>query len=100
MPNTTTPRPVPLPPGAVFGDVWEGHERVIMGPTRGVPKRKDVVVRTTAIQRADGRIAPSPEPPAVRVDIESDRGLTAAQARQLAAALLDAAYQLDEWEGR
>lgn len=101
MPTTPTPRPnVPLPAGALSADIWEYGERVVLGPPHSVPMRSDVVVRASAIQRADGTVAPRPEPPAVRVDLDSDVEFTAEQARQLAAALLDAADQADEWAGR
>ena len=56
--TTTSPRPdVPLPAGAVFGDIWQGDpaERVIMGQNRGITD-SDVVIWTSAIQLADGRI--------------------------------------------
>jgi hypothetical protein len=101
MPTTTTnPRPdIPLPPGAVFGDVWEGDdpERVIMGLNRGITD-SDVIVWTTAIQRADGRVAPEqPEPPHVHIQTTWEDGLNSDQARELAAALLEAAAELDRW---
>jgi hypothetical protein len=60
-----TPPDVPLPAGAVFGDTWEGDgpQRVVMGPTRGISDT-DFTIGTSAIQCAEGRIAPDqPEPP-------------------------------------
>ncbi|MEE2851439.1 MAG: hypothetical protein VX424_02160 [Actinomycetota bacterium] len=98
MPTTSTRQPaVPLPAAAVSGDVWEGGERVVMGPRRNVGRRPDIHVRTYAIQRTDGRITRRPEPPGVFVYLDSDQPITAARARQLAAALLDAADQADAW---
>jgi hypothetical protein len=87
---------VPLPPGAVFADIWKGHdpERVVSGPRRGITDA-DVVVWTTSIQRADGRISTEPEPPLVHIS----RGveLNSDQARELAALLLEIAAQMDRW---
>lgn len=41
MTKITSPQPnFPLAAGAVSADVWEYGERVILGPTRGVPKRR------------------------------------------------------------
>ncbi len=96
--TTTNPYPdIPLPAGAVFGDIWEGDdpERVIMGPTRGITDT-DITIWTSAIQRADGRIAPEqPEPP--RVHVEGAVDLNSDQARELAAILLEAAADVDGW---
>jgi hypothetical protein len=97
MPTTTTPQPnVPLPAGAVFGDVWEGTdpERVIQWPHRGVTD-SDAIIRMTAIQRADGSISPAPEPPMVHISGADE--LNSDQARELAAALLEAAAEMDAW---
>jgi hypothetical protein len=99
MTTITTPFPdVPLPAGAVFGDVWEGTdpERVIQWPHRGVTD-SDAIIRMTAIQRADGRIASEPEPPLVYIQHNTDSGLNSDQARELAAALLEAAAEMDAW---
>jgi hypothetical protein len=100
MPTTTTPQPnVPLPAGAVFGDVWEGIDpkRVIMGPNRGVTD-SDAYIWTTAIQRTDGRIEDGPEPPQVHIEADTDyAGLNSDQCREMASLLLEAAAQLDGW---
>jgi hypothetical protein len=93
----TTPFPqVPLPPGAVRADVWEGDgpQRVVMGQTRGITD-SDFTVWTSAIQCADGRI--DSEPPEVHIAGDTDSGLNSDQARQLAAALLEAAAEMDVW---
>ena len=101
MPTTTTnPYPdVPLPAGAVFGDLWEGDypERVIWGPNRGITD-SGVIIWTSAMQRTDGRIYAESEPP--RVHIEGDVDLSSDQARELSAVLLEAAAELDGWAGR
>src|SRR5258707_11144605 len=105
MPSTTTnPHPdVPLPTGAVFGDNWEGEpaERVIMGQNRSITDT-DVVIWTSAIQFADGRIQQdeggASEPPLVHVDGGVD--LNSDQARELAAALIEAAAEVDRWAAR
>ena len=60
MAQTNNPlTPVPLPAGAVFADDWQPEDpqpyRVIMGADRGIDGR-DLRVRTSAIQFADGRI--------------------------------------------
>ncbi|MGO9151757.1 hypothetical protein [Mycobacterium sp.] len=92
---------VPLPAGAVFGNIWEGDdpERVITGPNRGITD-SDVFVRTTAIQRADGRIDVEPnEPPLVHIEGDTD-GLNSDQVRELATVLLEAAAEMDGWATR
>src|SRR5258707_11500086 len=105
MPSTTTnPHPdVPGPAGAVFGDAWEGEpaERVIMGQNRGITDT-DVVIWTSAIQFADGRIQQdevgASEPPLVHVDGDVD--LNSDQARELAAVLLEITAELDRGAAR
>jgi len=106
MTATTNPHPdVPLPAGAVFGDVWEGRgpERVVTGPTRGITDAETIIciIWTSAIQRADGRIAPDhPEPPLVHIDGCADIGLNSDRARELASVLLEAADEVDRWAQR
>jgi hypothetical protein len=97
MHNATQPD-VPLPPGAVRADVWEGTdpERVVRGRDLGITD-SDVTIWTTAIQRADGRIASEPEPPLVHIQHNTDSGLNSDQCRELAAVLLGLAAQLDGW---
>ena len=62
--------------------------------------RPDVILFPTAVQLPDGSIDNGSriEPPVVYVDVTTERGLTAAQARALGAALVDAAALLDRWE--
>jgi hypothetical protein len=97
MTTTAKPSPnVPLPPGAVVAEIWEGDgpQRVIMGPHRGITD-SDAVIWTTAIQLADGRVAPEPEPPLVH--IYGDASLNSDQARELASALRECAAEMDGW---
>jgi hypothetical protein len=70
MTSTTKPVPdVPLPAGAVFGDDWEdtGPEQVVTGSRRGITD-SEVSVRTSAVQRADGRIDSESVPPGVHIE--------------------------------
>jgi hypothetical protein len=97
--NTTTHSSpdVPLPAGAVFGDVWEGPqpERVVTGPERCV-RGTAITVWTTAIQSADGHVAAQPEPPMLHLGWDQD-GLTSAQARELAGLIIKAVDEMDQW---
>jgi hypothetical protein len=103
--TTTTATAIPdvqLPTGAEHGDTWEGPgpRRVIMGPDCRITD-SDVYIWTSAIQHADGRIAPeNPEPPYVHIEETGDVGLNSDQARELAAVLLEAAAELDRWVTR
>ena len=104
MAHTNNPlTPVPLPAGAVFADDWQPEDpqpyRVIMGADRGIDGR-DLRVRTSAIQFADGRIDGGRiERPGVHVDDIGDHTLTAGQARELAAVLLAAADEVERMAG-
>jgi hypothetical protein len=95
MKNDTHPN-VPLPPFAVRADVWEGDdpERVVSGRELAITD-SELVIKTTAIQRADGSISDGPEPPYVHIDgcVE----LNSDQCRELAAVLLGLAAELDGW---
>lgn len=96
MMNTTHPI---TPPAGTTADTWQPENyRIVYGPRRSLPSREDFTVTTTAVQHGDGRIDDgSPlEPPHVYLD-HPDRGLTAGQARALAALLLDAAAEIDGW---
>jgi hypothetical protein len=66
-----------------------------LGEDRGVTDH-NVVVLTVATQFADGRIEDGRIKAAA---VYSGRGLSSAQARELAAALLEAADDLDRWAG-
>jgi hypothetical protein len=101
----TTPRrpTVPLPVGAVKADDWEsrGGEmpyRIARGADRGVDGVPSTVVWTSVVQFADGTLddGSRTEPPSVHVE-NPDRGLTSAQARQLARLLISAADEVDRW---
>ncbi|ORV09652.1 hypothetical protein [Mycobacterium celatum] len=96
--TTNAFHPIPLPTGIVFVDNWQPVNpqpyRVVMGADPSIDRR-DVKVRTSAIQFADGRIDDAHiEPQAIHVD-DCDWPLTAAQARELAAVLIAAADQVD-----
>jgi hypothetical protein len=91
----TTPLPdVPLPAGATVAGEWNDTAfpdpwRVIHGPDRSITDH-DVCVAATACQHADGRLSDV----AVRMrcfELNSD------QARELAAALLEAAAEIEGW---
>src|SRR5271166_6481833 len=88
---------LPLPTGAAAAGSWQPNDplayRVVLGEDRGVTDH-NVVVHTVAVQFADGRIEDGRIKAAT---VYSGRGLTSAQARELAAALLEAADQLDGW---
>lgn len=102
MTTSPVPQPVPLPTGAVFADVWEVEDplpqRLVTGAYRGLTG-SDIRVWTSAIQWANGGIAlQQPDPP--RVHIGGDIELSSDQARELAAALLEAADEIDRWTAR
>jgi hypothetical protein len=98
-PTTTTDcyPDVPLPTGVEAAGGWQLNDRlpyrVVLGEDRGVTDH-NVVVHTVAIQFADGRIEDGRIKAA---PVYSGRGLSSTQARELAAALLEAADQLDGW---
>ncbi len=77
-------------PAGCDADIWENGEtrpyRVVFGVSRGLAGRDDVLVATTGVQFEDGSLddGSEVEPPHVFVETNHDRGLTSAQARQLA----------------
>ncbi|MFN3007402.1 hypothetical protein ACK12G_29395 [Mycolicibacterium wolinskyi] len=104
--SATLPSITP-PPGADFVCEWETHKegvyRAVFGPDRTVtdhPAR----VYPGAVQLADGTIEDiDVSSPCVYVsngESESLPGLNSDQARELAAALLECAAQLDGWVQR
>jgi hypothetical protein len=105
MPTTTThyyPK-VPLTAGVAAVFDWRPNDplpyRVVLGAGRGVTEH-NVVVHTSAIQCADGRIDDGRiVAPSVTIYYASynGRGLSRTQARELAARLLEAADELDGW---
>ncbi|KAA1247799.1 hypothetical protein F0Q45_22120 [Mycobacterium simiae] len=111
-PTTSDPTPsgcqlpdIPLPPGAVYADLWSGTNsdrpyRVINGITRGVEGNSDIQVWAQAIQYADGSLDQGAlDRPSVQVEAGCE-ALSARQARELAAALIIAAGELDGWATR
>jgi hypothetical protein len=105
MPTTTTHRypNVPLPAGVAAVFDWRPNDplpyRVVLGASRGVSDH-NVVVHTSAIQFADGRIDDGGiVAPSVTIShaCYNGRGLSTTQARELAARLLEAAEELDGW---
>jgi hypothetical protein len=105
MTTTTTTSSVPLPAGAECRDEWQDSlplaYRIINSPNRGV-EGHNVTVWSTAVQWSngiidDGRV----EAPSTSVDIDGwENGLTSAQARELAAVLLECADEIDGWTRR
>ena len=74
--------------------------RVVFGPRRVILDRdgEDVTIETSAIQFSDGGVDDGGvEGPAVHI---GGRTFTGLQACQLAAALVEAADELDRWSGQ
>lgn len=97
--DTTFAR-VGTPAGADPG-MWE-HDRgrdyrLVYSARRGVEDRPDTLVLGSAVQFGDGSIDTGIiEAPGVHVEVGA-HPLTVAQARALAAALLDVTQELDGW---
>ncbi|GFG78572.1 hypothetical protein MPRG_18480 [Mycobacterium paragordonae] len=92
---------VALPPAAVGGEVWDRHapaHRVVWGVDRTTTDHP-ATVHTSAIQLADGSIdvVGNIEAPQVFLHLGDRGGFNSDQARELAAALLEAAAELDGW---
>jgi hypothetical protein len=99
--TTTTLHDVPVPAGvAGADDEWQDDVplpfRVLFGELRNTDGVEFTTVQATAVQYADARIDDGSvhEPPHVYL---GDDGLTSAQARALAAALLETADEVDRW---
>jgi hypothetical protein len=95
LPNT------PLPAGAVCNDDWQPMTRHayrwIHSPNRGITGHP-AIVWSSAIQWADGSIDDGRiEAPCISVDITWEEGLSTEQARELAAALVESADEIDGW---
>jgi hypothetical protein len=92
------------PPASAQADAWQENNgqcyRIIYGTSPGIAGRGDVTLSPTAVQFADGTVdkGDQEEAPVLYVEFDSERGLTAIQARALATALVNAAVQLDRWE--
>jgi hypothetical protein len=102
----TTTHPPALPAGATAQppDEWlDGHAqpyRIIYGADRRVTDH-NLAVSPSAIQWVDGTIDNQDEPPAVYVwGLTEMDPLNSDQARELAAALLETAEQIDSWGQR
>ena len=102
--TTTTIPDVPIPASA-RPDAWQDDApqpyRVLLGEVRGIDgvDIDRVSVQPTAVQFSDGRVDDGSvhEPPHVYL---GDDGLSCAQARALAAALIEAADEVDRWAMR
>jgi hypothetical protein len=102
---TTITEPVPLPIGARTFDTWQDDDpqpyRVILGAYRRVTDHK-VLVSPSAVQWADGSVDDGRiEAPQVYIfELGESAPLNSDQARELAAALLEAADEIDGWSAR
>jgi hypothetical protein len=94
------------PPGVVHVDGWhlDPPHRFLYGKSRSVPRpsavaKSDVTVGTVAVQLGDGSIDDGSviESPKVFVEFGEDDSLTAAQARQVARAIMASSDELDSW---
>ncbi|WP_185293364.1 hypothetical protein [Mycolicibacterium litorale] len=97
---TQHPEPA-LPPNTVCEDGWQDDEgqpyRIFSGRDRRVPG-VDGVIGTSAIQYSDGTIETSEDDgPHIWLGIAANEAITATQARQLAAQLIDTADEVDRW---
>ncbi len=100
--NTTQFHDVPVPAGAVDADDWQSDPttpyRTLLGELKGIDgiDINTISVQVAAIQLHNGRIddGTAHETPKVYL---GDDGLSPAQARDLAAALLKAADTADRW---
>jgi hypothetical protein len=103
MTAATTPD-VPVPAGA-RPDTWQDDSplpyRVLLGECRGIDgvDTDHVSVQPTAIQFSDGRVDDGSvhEPPHVYL---GDNALSSSQARELAAALIATADEVDGWAAK
>src|SRR5258705_13859534 len=102
--TTTTIPDVPVPPGA-RPDSWQDDVpfpyRVLLGECRGIDgvDIDRVSVQPTAIQFSDGRVDDGSvhEAPCVYL---GDDALSSSQARELSAALAEAADEVDGWAAK
>jgi hypothetical protein len=101
MTTTTEPSEVPLPANShvsIDWEEWGGDEsdsRIICGTTeRGL---KGLRIRTCALQLRTGVISLT-DPPAVTIDDSQE--LSSAEARRVAALIIEAADEIDGWVAR
>ena len=100
MTTTTTPQGVPIPAGVERVDDWQHYVplryRLLFGELRNIDGGTNyTTVQATAVQFTDGRIddGSAHEPPHVYL---GDDALTSAQARELAAALIETADEVEQ----
>jgi hypothetical protein len=98
---TTATNQTPLPAGVESVGQWEPDVpmayRILRGPRHNAPGVDDGV-QATAIQWADGYIEKDGnDAPSMHLAVHTDIGLTAEQARGLAAAILECADELEGW---
>lgn len=98
--TTTTPvhhPDVPVPAGAA-PDTWQDDVpqpyRILFGVLRNTGGAEHTAVQATAVQYADGRIDDGSVHEAPHVDLGDD-ALSSSQARELAAALIETADEVD-----
>ena len=102
---TPTTSCVPCPSGADESGDWVDRDHVYTRPYRlAYCHRHDIAglhltVEGSAIQLADGTVDGETEPPRVNIFVSPEMFSTAA-ARELAAALLAVADQLDGWTAK
>ena len=100
----STPDHVALPAGVARVDDWEpegdqAHYRFIVGATRPLTDHP-IRVSVHAFQWSDGTLDNGDilSPPGIAIhDVDADMPLKSDQARELAAALLEAAAEFDRW---
>jgi hypothetical protein len=104
MTHTTNTIPdVPIPAGVAKTDEWQDDTpmpfRVLFGERRNTDGVKFTTVQATAVQYSDGRIDDGSVYEAPHVYLGDD-ALTSVQARELAAALIETADEVDRWAQR
>jgi hypothetical protein len=100
----STPRDVALPAGVARVNDWEphgdhAHYRFIVGETRPLTDHP-IRVSAHAFQWSDGTLDDGDvlSAPGIAIhDVDGGRPLKSDQARELAAALLEAAVEFDRW---
>ena len=104
VPDSPTPQNVPIPVSVENVDDWQ-HDvplpyRILSGELPNTDGGTNyTTIQATAIQFADGRIDDGNVHEAPHVYLGDD-ALTSAQARELAAALIETADEVDRWAAR